>query len=792
MNNKIRFSGACSPIAGLDSKKILFGLLVALIVLTALYFRLSGIFRGLGDQGAIFHPDEAKQIQALYNFLNGEYVRYYGSLFYDGYPYGLNHLDEYLLRPLLSLLGPDIPNHSSFYYYARLLRVVYGLVTMAIAYKLVFILVKDRTSALLAMFLLAIAPLSITVSHFATGDIGVDLFTALCLLFLLFYRDKAHPKAWLFASGVAVGAAFSAKYNGLLVGMVPAMVLFFEFLQEKSPRLFIKNCLLLIAGTITGTLLFTPNLLLDFHTTLTNMLANFEFIKNYNIPEEILAKPWLERAILGLQKNSLYIVTSLGCTLCLSSVAGVVVAGRKYLSCLRFPKDSNCSQNLVLLAIALFPLFSLFIALSGKYVVQPFHFSYLQLPLVVVTCCLLSLLRASHSLMARGSSFLIIASVIIEFAPVSWEDNFFWRLEDNTFFEQTLPSTIYDREAFYTHRSGPIRSLYLEPPGNSVFRNHKQHAKGPDASLWNTLEVAPLPQVANPVGRNWIFLNGPAFPRNERMIPIHGSAYGRTLTRYLVLPAGQPFPTFGIRSGSYATSVVIDFGKTRTRLELGAHQQKVVTLQPKEWRVSGGQTGDGKEVYLIPLQLYVPHNDIWLTILTSQKEREFFTLFGGGQDAPPSVPDQLDDKLEQHYFSAMQRIRYLESTPSWRVIAGKQIPMWEVALPAGSYRLICELEGIVPESTMAIELEDARGELYRQHQQTFQVKKGIQRIEYTFTKPFVPYQARFVVSGLTGTCHIHKFTLLPDYRKLSDDFHLWRTSGKPPEWLSRYGRQIPH
>lgn len=140
----------------------------------------------------------------------------------------------------------------------------------------------------------------------------------------------------------------------------------------------------------------------------------------------------------------------------------------------------------------------------------------------------------------------------------------------------------------------------------------------------------------------------------------------------------------------------------------------------------------------------------------------------------------------------MQRVRYLESTPSWRVIAGKQIPMWEVALPAGSYRLICELEGLVPESTMAIELEDARGELYRQHQQTFQVKKGIQRIEYTFTKPFVPYQARFVISGLTGTCHIHKFTLFPDYRRLSDDFHLWRASGRPPEWVSRYGRQIPH
>ncbi|MBU1138305.1 MAG: hypothetical protein KKA76_04955, partial [Proteobacteria bacterium] len=133
-----------------------------------------------------------------------------------------------------------------------------------------------------------------------------------------------------------------------------------------------------------------------------------------------------------------------------------------------------------------------------------------------------------------------------------------------------------------------------------------------------------------------------------------------------------------------------------------------------------------------------------------------------------------------------------EASPSWRVIAGKRIPMWEVALPAGSYKLICEVEGLADESTIAIELEDAKGDLYRQQRQSFQVRKGIQRIEYTFSKPFVPYQARLVVSGISGTCQVHIFRLFPDYQKLSDEFNLWRSDGIQPEWISRFGKYLHH
>ena len=757
------------------------------IFLLGLYFRMSGLFRGLEPNGYTFHPDEAKQVVALFDFINGTYIRYYGDLFHDGYPYGLNHLDEYLLRFLLVFLGAGAKflSHYPLYYFARFLRVVYGMVIMAIVYKLVGSLVQNKKVALLAMFLLAIAPISITVTHFATGDIGVDLFTALCFLFLLFYVDTNNKKTWLFASGVAVGSAFSAKYNGLLVGMVPAMMLCFEFLQNKRLRLFATRCCVLILGLIIGVILFTPNLLIDFSTTLSNIFANFEFIKNYNVSDEILAKPWVERALLGLKNNSLYIIASLGYTACLSLILGLLVAGRRYFMCLHSQKNPDCTRNILIFSIALFPLLSFLIALSGKYVVQPFHFSYLQLPIVVVTCFLFSVLYASQSVLLRGGSLLVVILIIFELGCISWKENFFWRLEDNLIYERNLSSSIYSVEALNTQHVDNIRSLYLEPTGTSFFKNIKNYAKGPDADLWNTIQVAPLPQIPNAIGKNWIFLNGPSFPRNERMLFIHGKAHGTTLERYLVLPAEADIPVLGLRGGSYATEVFIDFGGANTVVKLEAHQQKTVFLEPKKWKVSEGQTINNK-IHIIALEISVPHDDVWMSILTTQKEKEIFTLFGGGQEAPPSVPEMIPVKFEEQYFSALSRIQYMETPSSLDVQAGKRIPMWEVVLPAGSYRFIAEVEGFANDSVITLELEDAKGQMYRQQMQSFQIKKGPQKIEYNFTKPFVPYQGHLIVSGIKGNCNIHTFKLFPDYQKISSDFDIWRISGVRPNWVSRF------
>ena len=134
----------------------------------------------------------------------------------------------------------------------------------------------------------------------------------------------------------------------------------------------------------------------------------------------------------------------------------------------------------------------------------------------------------------------------------------------------------------------------------------------------------------------------------------------------------------------------------------------------------------------------------------------------------------------------------MQASPSWNIKAGERIPMWEVTLPAGRYKLICEVEGLADESVIEIELEDAKGEGHRLQKQTFQIKKGIQRIEYLFSKPFVPYQGQLVINSRTGNCTMLSFKLFPDYRKIFDDFDSWRTTGVKPEWVSRVSKKLPH
>lgn len=172
------------------AKKILFFALLLSLFLLAFVLRTGGLFRGL-EADYIYHPDEPKQVVALNNFLNDTYVWYVGNPFYDGYPYGLNHIDEWLLRPVFSMVEmfhnhiiPDTeyqkPSIHSLYYWARSLRVLYGLIALLLTYFIAKRLFQSRSGRLLSVLFLALSPISIVVAHFASGDIGSDLFSGQC------------------------------------------------------------------------------------------------------------------------------------------------------------------------------------------------------------------------------------------------------------------------------------------------------------------------------------------------------------------------------------------------------------------------------------------------------------------------------------------------------------------------------------------------------------------------------------------------------------------------------------
>jgi len=276
------------------------------------------------------------------------------------------------------------------------------------------------------------------------------------------------------------------------------------------------------------------------------------------------------------------------------------------------------------------------------------------------------------------------------------------------------------------------------------------------------------------------------------MFRIRGGSKGITIKRYVVVPAGSMIPFFGIRCGSYATDAVVTFGDSTSTIQLDAHQQKIVELKPHNWTTNTVQQLDKQKVQIIPLTISLPHDDVWLSILATQKERDVFTLFGGGIEGKSlhAPLKEIPAKQEKQYFDALSHLRYLETSPSRKIKAGERIAMWELPLPAGHYKLTCEVEGLADSSIIELELVDAKGKGLHLPKQRFQIKEGLQRIEYLFSKPFAPYQSHLVVSSRAGNCTMISFKLTPDYHEIANDLELWRRTGIKPKWVARFSEQL--
>jgi len=76
-------------------------------------------------------------------------------------------------------------------------------------------LFNHRGAELLAVALMAMSPIAITVSRFATGDISADLFTLLALYALAVFSSRQKPR-WMVLSAMAVGAGSACKYQAAL------------------------------------------------------------------------------------------------------------------------------------------------------------------------------------------------------------------------------------------------------------------------------------------------------------------------------------------------------------------------------------------------------------------------------------------------------------------------------------------------------------------------------------------------------------------------------------------------
>ncbi|MCS6771048.1 MAG: glycosyltransferase family 39 protein [Kiritimatiellae bacterium] len=490
-------------------------LFIAIFAL-AVAVRSVGLFRGL-ETGASFHPDVAKQMVAVQNYLRGIYVWYVGSLAYDGYPYGLNHVDEWLIRAtwptvryLVSTLQPAVelpnrPSQSHIHHIALLFRVLYGIIALAVFWGILQRLDLSPALRLLWLLAAALSPILSVVTHTATGDVGTDLFAIAAIALFLRARNTDPSPLLFFACGAMCGLAFACKYHGLLAILAPGFWLLLAPLSWK--RRFAWGAAL-AGGAIAGFVLLTPHVLWKTEKTLELIWLNFHYIRNYGVSSDFLALPFGSRLRISLSSNVPIVLHTIGYSMVTLSVLAAIAAARKYLQ----NRSIESAWNLSAIAA---PWVAIVLALIGKPEVQPFHFSFLPLMLMAASAAT----AASSRFPFRACSAILLAFAAVEYARIQRWEWFHWSREDTL----SIVERAEDQLAISldpSERVTAVGFLAVESENLSVFRNRPRVVRVPGGSVWTNAPQAFLPSTPWPISRHWIFADLPAFPRETRLAVI--------------------------------------------------------------------------------------------------------------------------------------------------------------------------------------------------------------------------------------------------------------------------------
>lgn len=117
--------------------------------------------------------------------------------------------------------------------------------------------INKRFSALSGLFYI-FSGVAVANGRFAHNDLYLQLFTILCLYFVIYFHITKH-KFWILASFVVVGMATSSKYNGAIMVLLPISVFLFmnwSIVRRDLVRAFgvvIIGGLLVVFGYGVGT-----------------------------------------------------------------------------------------------------------------------------------------------------------------------------------------------------------------------------------------------------------------------------------------------------------------------------------------------------------------------------------------------------------------------------------------------------------------------------------------------------------------------------------------------------------
>lgn len=765
----------------MKTKSLLLG-----ITLLAFYFRASGLFHGL-DDGFIYHPDTPKQVANLEQGLHGTYIHYTGSYFTDGYPFGLNRIDELIIRsvrfawsPIHHLLHGQgvsmaLPNRTQLYAVVRVLRLLYGMVAFGLLAHISFRLFKKSFVPMCILFMAAVAPLSSTVTHAGSGDIGLDLF--LCVTLVALTRYVNTPKlGYLILAGLSVGLAFACKYQGGMGAWVVGIFILLQSppLDRKQAVQFLRLGMTAAFGFFAGVFLLTPGLWVDPSRTWKLMRQNMDYIKDYGVPPEVLELPLSTRIVSSLTQNIPVVAQALGLGLVALAGWSLLQAVRKKSRLPLTPSPTRLRAFWV--SVASFPFVVIVISTAMKPMVQPFHFSFLLFPLVLTAGFVLNGIQQTFH---RSGIFLVsVLTILVSGASLhrSLQEDDLWRkpgvtpIHTRYATHSTLQPLDLSRDIAHTHE---IKSFYLHPPGLPVFRNQRRVAVSNHATWWNTNRQLPLPTrpLFDEVPE-WIFLNGPFFPNNDHAFRLDA---GEKSTVYLVQEKeARDTLQLGVRSGARPTRIHGKTGEFSFSATLPPHSQEILTLYLTNVDRTFPADTYFPATLIYDLEIESSTGPVWVEVIRDDQQLLTYQKFGPGKQG-----DQwsLTDKEVQIWSTT----RFLDSSTVTKVQAGEHpLFLQTEGLPAGSYDLNVSF---INTGSKSAEMEVLLRSPYERgptmEGQSIKVAPGHSAHQLTFHKPFTPFEVQCVLLTSNENLLLEKWSFRPSSKqqiplalpKPAPDFH---------------------
>lgn len=812
------------------------------LVALGVYLRGVGLFRGLAA-GCVFHPDAPKQVAALANFFKGHYYWRTGSWFYDGYPYFLNHLDEWILRaiePVVQFgrrwLFPSAHETSPFdsvylYYWARTLRVGYGTaVLLAVAWSSRRLFRSSLFEGLAALFF-ALAPLPIAVTHEATGDVGLDLFLSMTLVVLV--RHMERPAFGLFpVAGFFCGLAFAAKYHGALAF---ALVVFYTILVSQraadSPRsgstsgsspdrrrfplaqcrwpatVILSAALAMGIGAVLG----TPALFLHPRQQAWDMWINFRRIREFGADPNLLARPLWVQAWHGLAVNLGPTMTALGWGVSLLAAAGSLLFGISLRRQRRSPtaEPRTVRYLALMMSLSVYPFFFLLLSLTLKPAVQPFHFSSLSIPLSVaaaaalqrLTQAALRLRSVRRRLAALAGVGLLGGGAVAEVIYQAAHERFFWAREDVQETASRFAKHPFVEDLPVRNRGSDrltLKHFRLEGFNVACFRNGPYKVLQDDPPFWHRLVVCPVPSVPFPEPSSWIFFNGPILPRNDRYFVVApGSEAHKDLVFYGHVPVSV---SLGVRTGAYPSRWRARCGAQTCEAVLHPNGQGIFPLRTAVSRTLKKAGPDGRDVHIVSLRIKADIGPVWVWVMTHPDEMDNFRCFGGNEEAW--------DKISRKWATPELRTRlsetvYLQSRLPHQPWVLKSQFMTRISgdlpLAAGPYILRtwfhCQFSCVVTvrvASTLAPPPGTVPAPEEWETLHTLPLEPGASMLQFRFEKPFAPFQVCLWASASPDAawCELLRWQLEPDTEVLESQAHAWEEARKMPPWLVLHPQSV--